>query len=115
MLFRLLFLCGILLFVEIYAYQAFKTLIKVKWILQVYQVFSLFLIVYIVYSIFQYNPKVGQTQKSLFTMGLLLLSLLPKLVITFVMISEDIFRIGSGCILLNMITIIIFCPLEGDL
>jgi uncharacterized protein len=98
MLFRLLFLCGILLFVEIYAYQAFKTLIKVKWILQVYQVFSLFLIVYIVYSIFQYNPKVGQTQKSLFTMGLLLLSLLPKLVITFVMISEDIFRIGSGCI-----------------
>lgn len=96
MLFRFLILLGLLLFVELYSYQAFKTVIKTKWILQSYVFISALALVYITYYIFQFDRKVGQTQQSLFTLGLLLIVLLPKLIITTVMFGEDIYRIFSG-------------------
>jgi uncharacterized protein len=96
MLFRFIFLLVLLLLVELYAFQAFKTIIKSKWILYAYQSISLLLLFYIVYAVAQYNPKVGQTQKTLLVMGLLLVTLLPKLVIAFVMFIEDIYRVGYG-------------------
>lgn len=93
----ILFLCGILLFVEIYAFQAFKTIIKTKWVLQLYLLISVLAAIYIVYVISQFDRSVGQTSKSLFTMGLFLLIYLPKIIITLMMFGEDIFRsiIGS--------------------
>ncbi|WP_310557264.1 metallophosphoesterase [Flavobacterium sp.] len=98
MIFRFLILCLLILFVEFYAFQAIRTVVKTKWIVFLYIVVSFVVVVYVLYSVMQYDRTVGQTQKSLFTMGILLLTLLPKLVITFVLFSEDIFRIGSGVI-----------------
>ena len=96
MLVRFLLLIGLFLFVELYSYQAFKTVIKTKWVLQAYLIISAFVVLYVTYNIFQSDRKVGQTPQSLFTLGLFLVVLLPKLVITIVMIGEDVYRVLVG-------------------
>lgn len=94
----LIILCSILFIIEIYAFQAFRTVIKTKWILQLYLLISVLTSVYIIYSIYQFDRAVGQTPRSLFSMGLFLLVYLPKIVITFFMLGEDIYRIIVGSI-----------------
>lgn len=96
MLVRFLLLIGLFLFVELYSYQAFKTVIKTKWVLQAYLIISVFVVLYVTYNIFQFDRKVGQTPQSLFTLGLFLVVLLPKLVITIIMIGEDVYRVLVG-------------------
>ena len=88
----------ILLFIEVYSYQAFKTVIKTKWILQTYFVLSLFAVFYVAYGVFQFDRKVGQTQQTLFTMGLFLLVYLPKIILSLVVFGEDIFRVLAGIV-----------------
>ncbi len=98
MLFRFLFLIFIFLLIEVYAYQAFKTLLKTKWALLTYQGLSLFIVVFIIYSFTQFDRSVGQTRYTLFTLGLMLLVYLPKIVITIVLLGEDIFRVLFGSV-----------------
>lgn len=96
MVFRILFLCLILLIIDLYAYQALRTLLKLKWMLVSYQIISFFLLIFIVYSFMQFDRSVGQTKQTMFTMALFLLVYIPKIVMALVLMSEDIFRIGSG-------------------
>jgi hypothetical protein len=63
-----------------------------------YQVISV-LVFYIYYLFFlQFDRSVGQTKQTLFTMGLVLLVYVPKMVLTLVLLGEDIFRMGAGSI-----------------
>lgn len=96
MILRFVILCALFLFVEFYSYQAFRTLIKLRWALISYQVISLLLLLFIVYSFTQFDRSVGQTKQTMFTMGLMLLVYVPKIVLTLVMFGEDIFRIGAS-------------------
>lgn len=96
MLFRFLFIAFLFVLIEVYAYQAFKTLLKAKWALLTYQGLSLFIFVFIVYSFTQFDRSVGQTRYTLFTLGLMLLVYLPKILVTLVMLGEDIFRVLFG-------------------
>lgn len=96
MLFRFIILAAILLLVEIYALQAFRTLLRSKWVLWLYVIVSLFVYVYIFYTIFNFDRKVGQTKQSLFALGLLLTIYLPKIVLSTVMLGEDVIRFLSG-------------------
>ena len=96
MVFRIIILCLVLLIVDIYAFQALRTLVKLKWMLISYQAINLLLLFFILYSFTQFDRSVGQTKQTLFTMGLLLLVYLPKIIITLVLLGEDIFRIGAG-------------------
>jgi predicted MPP superfamily phosphohydrolase len=98
MIFRLIFFFAILLLVELYAFQAFKTLIKSKPILICYGVLSIALLIFIVYSFMQFDRSVGQTKQTMFTMGLVLLVYIPKIVLTLLLLGEDIFRLGAGII-----------------
>ncbi|WP_396193841.1 metallophosphoesterase [Flavobacterium sp.] len=84
--------------VEVYAFQALKTITKTRWILVTYQVISLLAILYIVYQFTQFDRKVGQNSKTLITFGLLLLLFIPKLILTAIMLLEDVFRVFSGTI-----------------
>ncbi|MEP6804852.1 MAG: metallophosphoesterase, partial [Flavobacterium sp.] len=61
-----------------------------------YQIISLLLLIFIIYSFTQFDRSVGQTKQTMFTMGLLLLVYVPKIVLTLVMFGEDIFRIGAS-------------------
>ena len=95
-MFRWLFLIIIIAFIEIYAFQAFKTLFKTRSILVAYEVLTVAFLVYILYSFTQFDRTVGQNKQSLFTIGLLLIIYVPKLVLTVFMFGEDLFRIIRG-------------------
>ena len=98
MILRILLLCFVLLIIELYAFQALRTLIKIKWVLVSYQIISLLLLVFIIYSFMQFDRSVGQTRQTMFTMGLVLLVYVPKMVLALVLLGEDIFRIGAGSV-----------------
>lgn len=96
MILRFVILCFLFFCIEFYSYQAIRTLIKLRWVLIGYQVLSLLLLIFIVYSFTQFDRSVGQTKYTMFTMGLMLLVYVPKIVITIVLLGEDIFRLGAS-------------------
>jgi predicted MPP superfamily phosphohydrolase len=98
MLFRFLFLFAILLVIELYAFQAVKTVIKVRGLIISYQIISVLLFLLIFYSFTQFDRSVGQTKQTMITMGLLLLVFIPKILVTLVLFSEDVFRVGAGAV-----------------
>lgn len=98
MLFRVIFVCVILFFIELYAFQAVKTLLKSKMFLWCYVGISAVLFVYIVYSLSKFDRKVGQTQQTMAAMGFFLVVFVPKIVLCLVLFSEDLYRIIVGTI-----------------
>lgn len=97
-MFRWLILFCIILLIEFYSYQAVKTIVKSKWIIGAYLLLSLLIIAYVLFFIFSHNRGDGQNKESLFTIGLLLITVLPKIVITVLLFGEDVFRFFSGAI-----------------
>ena len=81
---------------EIYSYQAFKTLTKERRTLKIYQAISLIIILILTFNFLKFNRSIGQTKQTLFTMGLLLLVYIPKLFVSVFMMLEDVFRIITG-------------------
>lgn len=96
MVLRLSLFFLIIAIIEIYAFQAVKTFTKVRWVLFTYSAISLGVIFFIAYQFTQFDRSVGQTKMSMITLGLLLLVLIPKLIITFILLLEDVFRVFSG-------------------
>ena len=96
MVLRLSLFFLIIAIIEIYAFQAVKTFTKVRWVLLAYSTISLTVILFIGYQFTQFDRSIGQTKMSMITMGLLLLVLIPKVIITFILLLEDIFRVFSG-------------------
>jgi predicted MPP superfamily phosphohydrolase len=97
-MYRLLFFILFVLFIEVYAFQAFRTLSKVKWVQYSYLLLSILILAYIIYSFTQFDRSVGQTPKTLFTLGLVLIIYIPKMILTTIMFGEDFYRIISGTI-----------------
>lgn len=95
---RWIFLLVFVIVTEAYAFQAVKTITKLRWVLVSYQVVSLLIILYIAYSFTQFDRSVGQNRQTLFTIGLLLVTYIPKLFIAIIMLGEDIVRLLSGSI-----------------
>ena len=95
MIFRVVFLFLFLLIIEVYSFQVLKTLIKSKRVLFLIEAVSLLFLSYIIYTVLQFDRSVGQTQELMSGMGLLLIIYVPKLILTLVLLSEDIFRLGS--------------------
>lgn len=98
MIIRLLIIGVVFFVIELYAFQAFRTLIKLKWVLVSYQIISLLLFVFILFSFTQFDRSVGQTKQTMLTMGLLLLVYIPKVIIAVVLLGEDVFRLIAGSI-----------------
>lgn len=98
MMLRLLLLLLVVLIIEFYSFQAIKTLTNVRWVLIGYQLVSLGMIVFIAYQFFTFDRSLGQTKMSMLAFGVLLITLLPKLLLTSVLLLEDIYRFFSGTI-----------------
>jgi predicted MPP superfamily phosphohydrolase len=96
MAFRILILFLILFIIELYAFQAVKTITKARWILTIYIVLSLLAIVFISYQFTKFDRSVGQTKMTMITLGLLLLVLIPKFVLSLVLLFEDLYRLFKG-------------------
>lgn len=93
---RWIILFIIIAVIELYAFQAVKTVTKVKWIQIAYILVSVSAVVFIFYQFSKFDRTVGQTPMFMLTIGVLLLVLLPKLLITFFMLVEDVLRILVG-------------------
>lgn len=90
---RWLIFLVIVVVVEFYSFQAFRTLIRTKWILIAYVALSAAVIIYLIWSFSQFDRSVGQNKQSLFTIGLMLIVYIPKIIITLFLFGEDIFRL----------------------
>ncbi len=98
MLYRIFFFLLFVAFIEFYSYQAVKTLVPMRAFRIGYLVASAVAIVYFVYAFSRFDRHVGQTKQTLFTMGLLLLIVVPKLIMVVTLFGEDFFRVIEGCI-----------------
>jgi predicted MPP superfamily phosphohydrolase len=96
MAFRWVIFFVIIAIIEIYAFQAIKTVTKVRWIILLYGLISVAPVAFVFYGFSKFDRTVGQTQLFMMTIGVLLLILVPKLLLTFVMLLEDILRLMLG-------------------
>jgi len=88
----------VFLAVDFYAFQAFKAVTKLRWVLVGYAVINVLIIAYLIYAFTQFDRSQGQNKQSLFMIGLMLVVYVPKIVLTFIMFGEDLFRLGAGSI-----------------
>ena len=93
---RWLFFLAFVIVLEIYAFQTFKTLIKSKAFFLFYYITSATALIFIIYQLTNFDRSIGQTPKTMLTMGLLLLLYVPKLLLTIILFGEDIIRFFSG-------------------
>lgn len=98
MILRLVLFIVVVLIIEFYSFQVVKSLTNVRWFLIGYVVFSIAIIGFITYQFLVFDKSVGQTKMTMLTLGLLLLTFLPKILLTVVLLLEDIFRILSGTV-----------------
>ena len=95
---RWLIFLAFVIVVEFYSFQAFRTLIRTKWFLIAYVALSAAVILYLIWSFSQFDRSVGQNKQSLFTIGLMLIVYVPKIILTLFLFGEDIFRLIRGTI-----------------
>lgn len=81
-----------LILLEVYAFQAFRTLFKFKWSVSIYISASLLLLIFIVYSFNTPNPNGSFTGLRSYSIGLLLAFITFKLSIIIILFGEDVFR-----------------------
>ncbi|WP_445710229.1 metallophosphoesterase [Flavobacterium sp.] len=98
MMFRWIILILIIVLIEIYSFQVIKTITKSRWIIGAYLIISFVVLAYILFFFLTYNRGEGQNKDSLFAIGLLLITVLPKLVLTIILFGEDVFRFFAGII-----------------
>lgn len=90
---RLLIPFVILLVIDIYAFQAIKTVSKVQWVYWMYILVSIIAYGFMVFTFYNYDRSVGQNATSLNTMGVLLLVFVPKIALLVILFIEDIIRL----------------------
>ena len=93
---RWIILFIIIAVIEIYSFQAIKTVTKIRWVQITYILLSFTAVVFIFFEFTKFDRKVGQTSMTMITLGLLLLVLIPKVLVTFFMAMEDVLRLLIG-------------------
>ena len=88
----LIILFVIIVLLELYAFQAIKTITKSKVIRYSWLFVSIAVYVNFAYVALTYDRTQGQTPQFQMAMGILLTVLIPKLVVLIFMFSEDIYR-----------------------
>lgn len=88
----------IIVALELYSFQAFKTVTKVRWFLNSYQILSFLIIVFLIYSFSTFDRAVGQNAQTLFTIALMLIVYVPKIFVTVIMLGEDLVRLITAII-----------------
>jgi predicted MPP superfamily phosphohydrolase len=89
---RLAILLVIIVALELYAFQALKTVSKSKIVRYSWVVVSLIAYINFSYVAITYDRTLGQTPQFQMAMGIMLTVLLPKLVVLIAMFGEDVYR-----------------------
>lgn len=82
-----------ILAIDFYAYQSVKSVTKNSIILILYWLVSLAILVNVIYHLVNFRGSHGFNQSLMFAFGLLILSVIPKLIAIIVLFGEDIFRL----------------------
>lgn len=90
---RYLILLLFFIIVDVYAFQAFKTVSKTQWMLWGYILVSVLIYGYFAYVFLNYDRSVGPTSESLRAMAFFLPMFVPKLLLLLIMFGEDIMRL----------------------
>ena len=90
---RWIIFIGILLFVDFYVYQSIKTISKNRIILIFYWIVSIVLLANFVYRFVTFDRSHGISQPLMWSFGLIVLSIVPKIGILLVLFGEDVFRV----------------------
>ncbi|MDY0780861.1 metallophosphoesterase [Tenacibaculum sp. IB213877] len=85
----------IAILLEMYAFQAIRTLIRNRWIRWGWLFFGIAAYINFFITIYGYDRGDGQTKEFQWAIGLLLLALVPKLFMLLFMFGEDVFRGGE--------------------
>ncbi|QNM85255.1 metallophosphoesterase [Polaribacter pectinis] len=88
----LIILLVLIIVVEVYTFQAFKTISKSKLVRFSFLTISVATYVYFFLTVLTYDRSKGQTPEFQMAMGILLTVSIPKLVIIFMLFGEDIYR-----------------------
>ncbi len=92
------FLLPVLLLVEFYAFQAVKQVTD-RWFFRLlYLVCSALIIAYIAYGFSRFDRSSGQNHQSMLAAALIILFYLPKVILTLLLLLEDVVRLFRGII-----------------
>ena len=91
-IFSLIILAFLVVILEIYSFQAFKTISKNKLIRFGFLAASILVYINFFITVLSYDRKNGQTPQFQMSMGLVLTFLIPKLLILIILFGEDIYR-----------------------
>jgi len=83
----------LVVFLEIYTFQAFKTISKSKLVRFSYIAISVAVYAYFLITILTYDRSKGQTPEFQMAVGILLTFSIPKLIIVFILFGEDMYRL----------------------
>ena len=92
-IFTFFILIVLIIALEIYTFQAFKTISKSKLVRFSFLAISIAVYVYFFFVTFSYNRTEGQTPQFQMAIGMLLTVSIPKLVIILLLFGEDIYRL----------------------
>ncbi|MFV0539679.1 MAG: metallophosphoesterase [Aestuariibaculum sp.] len=95
-MFRWIFFFIVFAVLDIYAFQAFKTVVRNNWLLILYWIISVLVIGNFVYQYYGFDRHDGLTQVHAYAFGALVAVLVPKMVMVFFMFGEDIFRVPQA-------------------
>lgn len=96
-LIRIAIFLVVLLLIDIYAYQAFKTIFRANSFFRFgYWIFSIAVMIGIIYAFLTFSRDTGPNPSFSYLMALVILSIVPKLIILTVMLGEDVWRLGEG-------------------
>ena len=92
-IFTFFILIVLIIALEIYTFQAFKTVSKSKLVRFSFLAMSIAVYVYFFFITFSYNRSEGQTPQFQMAIGMLLTVSIPKLVIILLLFGEDLYRL----------------------
>ncbi len=93
---RWIIFIAIYLLIDIYAFQAFRTLTKSTWLQWIYFLVSLGLLGFFIYQLTGGVHGRQMTPGRMYTFGFFLAFFVPKLLLVIFMFGEDIIRVGVG-------------------
>lgn len=88
----------VLVLVEFYTFQAVKQITHHRFFRMLYLLCSALVIAYIAYGFSRFDRSSGQNHQSMLAAALIILFYLPKIVITLLLILEDVIRIIRGIV-----------------
>jgi predicted MPP superfamily phosphohydrolase len=86
----------IIAIIDFYAFQTLKTLTKSNWWYAIYWTFTIAIIGNFMYQFYGFNRSDGFSHANSYAIGFLVAMVVPKFILVFAMLGEDIFRVPQA-------------------